>query len=144
LSARCLWAGRWASSIRPSRSRMTAQTTGMGVAADRMGRKSAFAGWVATFRGGLGFQGMKSFLKIVLLVLVALLALKLLPLTLALGCLLALAIVPLAVVGVSAIVILCGVALVVVAVLAPVWIPVLALVGLIALIKRCTRRPVTA
>ena len=121
-----------------------AQTTGMGVAAGRMGRKSAFAGWVATFRGEAGFQGMKSFLKVLLLVLVALLAIKLLPLTLALGCLLALSIVPLAVVGVSAIVILCGVALVVVAVLAPVWIPVLALVGLIALIKRCTRRPVAA
>ena len=123
---------------------MTAQTTGMGVRAGTLGQKSAFAAWVATFRGEAGFLGMKSFLKIALLVIVALVAIKLLPLTLAVGCLIALAMVPLAILGASAVVILCGVALVAVAVLAPVWIPVLALVGLIALTKRATRRPVAA
>lgn len=84
---------------------------------------------------------MKTFLKIVLLVLVAILAVKLLPFTLAAGCLLALLAGGLAVAGVSVLAGLLAVGLVIGALLAPVWIPVLVVVGLIAVIKRCNRRP---
>ncbi len=79
-----------------------------------------------------------------LLVIVAVVAVKLLPLTLGLGILLGLSIVVLAAVGVSALALLAGLAVLLAAVLAPIWIPVLALVGFVALVKRGNRRPAAA
>ena len=82
---------------------------------------------------------MKTFLKVVLLVIAAVIALKLLPLTFALGCLLALGLVGFAVLGVSVISLLLGLVVVLAAVLSPIWVPILAIVGLIALIKRSSK-----
>lgn len=87
---------------------------------------------------------MKTFLKVVFVVLAALIAIKLLPLTLALGVVLGFTVVALAAIGVSAIALFFGLAITVAAVLSPIWIPVLAVVGLIALLKRGNRREVAA
>ena len=84
---------------------------------------------------------MKTFLKVVLLVIAAVIALKLLPLTFALGCLLALSLVGLAVLGVSVIALLLGLTVVLAAVLSPIWVPVLVVIGLIALLKRDGAKP---
>ncbi|MEO6244409.1 MAG: hypothetical protein ABIQ12_03155 [Opitutaceae bacterium] len=83
---------------------------------------------------------MNSFLKIFLLVVLVLVAIKLLPLTLAAGCVLGLAVGVLMIAGVSALAGVLAVAVGVVAALAPLWIPVLAVVGLIAVIRRLNRR----
>jgi hypothetical protein len=83
---------------------------------------------------------VKTFLKVVLLLIVAVIAVKLLPLTIGLGFVLGLAFVVLAAVGVSVVALIFGLALVLTAVLSPVWIPLLALIGLIALIRRAGRR----
>lgn len=83
---------------------------------------------------------MKTFLKVLLLVLVALIAIKLLPLTIGLGFVFGLLLVGLLAAGLSLLGGVAVLALVLAAVLAPIWIPVLLLVGLVALIKRCTRR----
>lgn len=83
---------------------------------------------------------MKTFLKVLLLVIIALIAIKLLPLTIGLGFAAGLLLVGLVVAGLSLIAGVAVLALVLGAVLAPVWIPVLLLVGLIALIRRATRR----
>lgn len=87
---------------------------------------------------------MKTFLKVVLLLIAAVVAVKLLPLTLGLGILLGVALVALAAVGVSALALILGLGVVLVAVLSPIWIPVLAIFGLIALIKRSSRRSAPA
>lgn len=87
-----------------------------------------------------GFEGVKTFLKILLVVVAALVAIKLLPVTLALGFVLGLAVVGLAIAGLSVVAALAVGAIVVAAVLSPVWIPVLLIVGLIALVKRFSRR----
>lgn len=79
---------------------------------------------------------MKTFLKAVVLIIAAIIAVKLLPLTLGLGFALGLALVALAAVGVSVVALLLGLVVLIVAVLAPVWMPILAMVGLIALIRR--------
>ncbi|MEX2044540.1 MAG: hypothetical protein WD941_04245 [Opitutus sp.] len=79
---------------------------------------------------------MKTFLKILLLVVVAILAVKLLPLTLALGCLLGVALVVMAGLGLSAMAVILGIGILMAALLSPIWLPILALVGVIALIKR--------
>src|SRR6188508_914525 len=71
---------------------------------------------IATFRRIPGFQGVKNFLKIVLLVIVAIVAVKFLPLIFAFGCVLAGAIVGLIALGGSAIVALLGSIIVLVAV----------------------------
>lgn len=82
---------------------------------------------------------MNHFLRILLLVLLALLAIKLLPLTFAIGCALGFALVVLAVLGVSILSIMICVALGLAVVLSPIWLPVLLLLGLIALLKRSSR-----
>lgn len=87
---------------------------------------------------------MKSLLKVVLLLIAAVIAVKLLPLTLGLGILLGISLVGLAAVGVSVIALLLGLAVALVAMLSPIWIPVLAIVGLVALIKRSSRRSAAA
>lgn len=79
------------------------------------------------------FPGVKTFLKIFLLVLLALVALKLLPLTLALGCIMAIVLAGLVMLGL-------GVAVV----LSPLWVPALVIAGLVSLIVRTGRCPASA
>lgn len=103
-------------------------------------RRSAACSICATSGGARCFSGVKTFLKVLLLVVLALVAIKLLPVTLGLGFVLGLLLIALAAVGIS---VVAGVAVVGVffaAVLSPIWIPVLLVVAMIALIKRSTRR----
>ena len=83
---------------------------------------------------------MKTFLKIALLVIVALVTVKLLPAIFGLGCALAAAVLALVAIGASAVAALIGGVIALAAVLSPIWVPALAIVGLIALIKRDSRR----
>ena len=85
---------------------------------------------------------MKTFLKVVLLVIVAVIAVKLLPLTFAVGCAFAAMVLGLIAAGFSAVFALAGGLLALTVILAPIWIPVLALIGLITLIKRANNRSV--
>jgi predicted neutral ceramidase superfamily lipid hydrolase len=94
----------------------------------------------ATFRWVVGYFCMNSFLKVVVLILVAIIAVKLLPAMLALGCVLGVAVVALGAIGVSMFGALCLASSVLLAVLSPVWVPVLAVIGVIVLIKRSGRR----
>ncbi len=100
------------------------------------GRAGRSVRFVATFPQRRGSGGMKAFLKIVLLVIAAVIAVKLLPLTLAAGCVLGLVLVGVAVVGVSVIAVVLGALLLIALVSSPIWLPILALAGLIALFKR--------
>ena len=95
---------------------------------------------VATFGGVPGFLDMKGFLKAALLVIVALVAVKLLPLIFGLGCLLAGAVIGCVALVASAVAALIGSAIVLAAVLSPIWIPALAIIGLIVLVKRSSHR----
>ncbi len=84
---------------------------------------------------------MKTFLKVLCLVVIAVIAIKLLPATIGLAFLVGAALVALVAAGVS---VLAGVALagvVLAAVLSPVWLPVALLVGFIALVRRVMRKP---
>ena len=87
---------------------------------------------------------MNTFVKVLLLVVAAIVAVKLLPLTFALGCVLGLLVMGLLLLGLSlvAVTLVAGVALV--SVLAPIWVPVLLVVGLIALIKKLSAKPAIA
>lgn len=82
---------------------------------------------------------MNTFLKVLVLIVAAVLAVKLLPMTLAVGLMLAAGLVLFTILGVSALVVVLCVGVALAALLSPVWIPVLALVGVIALIKRLNR-----
>ncbi len=82
---------------------------------------------------------MKTFLKVFLLVLALIVAVKLLPLTLLAGCFMGVALAIFLALGFSAIAVIAVAVIALAAVLAPIWIPVLLVIGLIALIKRCTR-----
>lgn len=86
------------------------------------------------------FRGMKTFLKVVLLLAVALIAIKLLPLTIGLGFAVGVALVGLMAVGLSLVAGVAAIALLAGAVLSPIWVPVLLVVGSIVLIKRSMRR----
>jgi hypothetical protein len=79
---------------------------------------------------------MKTFLKVLLIVVAVIVALKLLPIALGMGCVVAAILAGLAVLGVSLAALLICAALVVAAVLSPVWVPVLAIIGVIALFRR--------
>lgn len=104
----------------------------------RMGRPVRFlqlcaARWV--------FLGMKTFLKVLCLVVLAVIAIKLLPATIGLAFLVGGALVALVAAGFS---VLAGIALagvILAAVLAPIWVPLALLVGLIALVRRVMRKP---
>ena len=87
---------------------------------------------------------MKTFLKILLIVTAAVIAVKLLPFTLALGLLLGLLMVGLILCGLSLVAVVLAVAVALAAVLAPLWIPALVILGLIALIKRFSAKPAAA
>jgi hypothetical protein len=82
---------------------------------------------------------MKAFLKVLLLVMAALIAVKFLPQLFALGWIIGVAIAGLLAIGVSVAAAMFGAMIALVVLLAPIWIPVLVLVGLITLIKRSTR-----
>jgi hypothetical protein len=86
---------------------------------------------------------MRTFLKVLLVLAAAILAVKLLPFTVALGFALGIALIVALALGVSAAAVLTVTALALVAVLSPLWIPILALVGVIALIKRLGRNGTT-
>lgn len=98
----------------------------------------------ATFGARPGYRDMNSFLKIFLLVLAAIIAVKLVPVTLALGAVLGLLVVGLLLCGLSLVAVVAVAALALAAVLAPVWIPALVILGLIALVKRFGSRPAPA
>ena len=85
-------------------------------------------------------RNVKTFFKVVLILIAAVIAVKLLPITIALGIALGLAAVGLAIAGVSIVAVLMVAAIVLAAILSPIWVPVLLLVGLIALVKRLARR----
>jgi hypothetical protein len=83
---------------------------------------------------------MNSFIKIVLLLIVAVIAVKLLPLMFGLGWLLAGALLGLLALGASAFAVMMAGGLLLAALLSPLWIPVLVIIGVIALVKRGARR----
>ena len=85
---------------------------------------------------------MKNFLKIVLLMLAAIVAVKFLPAIFAFGWLLAGAVVGMMALAGTAIAALIGSVFVLTAVLSPIWSPLLALIGIIALVKRSNRKSV--
>jgi len=82
---------------------------------------------------------MNGFLKLLLIVLCALLAVKFLPEMFAFGCLLAGLLLGLAAVGLPLLAAACVAILAFVVLLAPIWLPVLLIVGLVALIRRLSR-----
>jgi hypothetical protein len=86
---------------------------------------------------------MNTFLKVFLLVVAAVVAVKLLPLTLGLGFLLGLLLIGLLGVGLSLVAVVVVAVVGLAAVLAPIWIPVLAIVGLVALIRKLSAKPAT-
>jgi hypothetical protein len=79
---------------------------------------------------------MNTFLKIILFLVLAVVAIKLFPLTLALGIILALMLGSAVFVGFSVVAAVLVVALALVAALAPIWLPALVVVGVIALLKK--------
>jgi hypothetical protein len=85
---------------------------------------------------------MNTFLKIILFLVLAIVAIKLFPLTLALGIVLALTIGCAAFVGFSVVAAVLVVALAAVAALAPIWLPALAVIGIIALCKKAGAKTV--
>lgn len=83
---------------------------------------------------------MNTFLKVVVLLIVALIVVKVLPLMFGLVCMLAAGMLGLIVMGGSAFAALVGSVVVLAVVMSPLWVPVLLIVGLIALAGRGTRR----
>jgi hypothetical protein len=83
---------------------------------------------------------MKTFLKVLLIAVLAILAVKLLPITLAFGCLLAAGVAFIAGIGVATMAVAACLALLVVTLLSPLWIPILAIIGVVMLVKRYTTR----
>lgn len=79
---------------------------------------------------------MKTFLKVLLIVVAVIIAVKLLPIAFVIGCAVAALLAGLAVLGVSLGALLICAALAVGALLSPIWVPVLAIVGLVALGRR--------
>jgi len=109
----------------------------------------------ATFGEVAGCGGMKTFLKVVLILIAAVMVVKLLPALvliggLSLGGLVLVGLGLLAVggvlgaVGLSVAAALLGIAAVVALALSPVWVPVLVIVGIVALVRWNSRRPVRA
>jgi hypothetical protein len=109
----------------------------------------------ATFRAPVGFGSMKTFLKVVLILIAAVIVVKLLPALvlvggLSLGGLMLVGLGLLAVggvlgaLGLSVAAALLVVALVVAVALSPVWVPVLVVVGIVAFVRKLSRRTATA
>lgn len=83
---------------------------------------------------------MNTFLKVVVLLIVAIIVVKVLPLVFGLIGMFVTGVVGLLAMGASAIAALVGSVLVLAALLSPIWVPVLLIVCLIALARRGTRR----
>jgi len=109
----------------------------------------------ATFGGVAGCWGMKTFLKVVLILIAAVIVVKLLPALLLIGglslgglVLVGLGLLALGgllgAVGLSVAAASLAIGLVVALALSPLWVPVLLIVGIVALMRRNSRRPVTA
>jgi len=94
------------------------------------------AGRGATFPGEPGFSGMKTFLKILVVAALLLLAIKFSPVLFVLALVGLLAAVVLGAVGLSLVAALAGVLIAFAVALAPVWIPVLVVIGLVSLFRR--------
>ena len=92
------------------------------------------------FPAARGSAGVKTFLKVLLCLVVLVVAVKLLPLTLGLGLALGVVLAIATALGLSALAILASAAIGLITLLAPIWLPVLALIGLIALLRRSDRR----
>jgi hypothetical protein len=88
----------------------------------------------------LGYQGMKTFLKIALISLVVLVAIKLLPVTLIALAIIAAVIAGALALGLSAAILIALIILACAAALSPIWVPVLAVVGVVALIRKASRK----
>lgn len=111
-------------------------------------RKMGFA--LQLFRGRSGSGGMNTALKILLGVVLVVVAIKLLPVLLVpvglgllalvvVGGLLLAGVLAVAGTGLAAVAVVLAIVVAVAAALSPVWIPVLAVIGLIALIRRSRR-----
>ena len=87
---------------------------------------------------------MKTFLKVLLILIGVVVAIKLLPVALAVMCVIAAGAALVALIGVSLAAGLLCAGLVLALLLSPIWLPVLALVGLIALIKKLSAKPAGA
>jgi hypothetical protein len=87
---------------------------------------------------------MKTFLKVLLLLVAVVVAIKLLPFTLAVACVVGGLGVGLVVIGLSVVAVLASVGILLAFLLSPLWLPVLAVVGLIALIKKLSAKPAMA
>ncbi len=85
---------------------------------------------------------MKTFLKIALIVLAVLVMIKLLPITLLAGCAIGVAAVIALMVGVSAAAAILCIAALFLAVLSPIWLPIVAVIGIISLFRRNKRASV--
>ena len=83
---------------------------------------------------------MNTFLKVVLVLLAAVVAIKLLPLTLLCFGLLCAAVATVAALGVSAVAIVLGIGLTLAVLLSPLWVPILAVVGIVALVRAGSRK----
>ncbi|MBI5771774.1 MAG: hypothetical protein HZA93_28645 [Verrucomicrobia bacterium] len=84
---------------------------------------------------------MKTFLLVLLILIGVVLAVKLLPFALGLVCVLAGVCALLALVGLSVVAGLACAGLVLALLLSPLWLPLLAIVGVIALVRKLTRKP---
>ncbi len=84
---------------------------------------------------------MKTFLLVLLILVGVVVAVKLLPFAFALLCAIGGALALVALLGVGAVVALAGAALVFGLLLSPLWLPALLIVGVIALVRKLTRKP---
>lgn len=106
-------------------------------------RETGHSGLPATFRPQGCFHGMKTFLKILLLAALLIVAIKLSP-VIFIGMVIGLfAAGLLGVVGVSLLVAFLAVALAFAVALSPIWIPVLVVMGLVSLFRRSDSKPAT-
>jgi hypothetical protein len=90
----------------------------------------------ATFRAGRGFQIVKTFLKVLLIIVGVLLVLKLLPLLFGLGVGLVILLTVAGLLGLGVTGILVSALVVLAVLLSPLWLPLLVIVGIIALVKK--------
>ena len=152
MRARCLCAGRWATRMRPARS-ITAQTTrvgGRGAGDGEEGEATALRKTdcvvSATFRRMRGSLDMNTFLKVLLVALLAIVAVHVFPIIMVpVALILAVALLAgLIFAGGAGIVLVLALGLVIgllalalglAAALAPIWIPVLAIFGIVSLIR---------
>jgi hypothetical protein len=85
---------------------------------------------------------MKTFLMVMLILIGVVVAVKLLPFIFGLLCALCGLVALVALLGLGVVAVLIGAALVAALLLSPIWLPVLAIVGVIALVKKLNAKPV--